>query len=365
MIANDKIHAVFRGLVEEIISGNYPVGSRLPTDRELAARFNTSRINVFRALEQLKQLGIINSRKRAGTVIAAIPDAELSRELLNNSSRMVYCLKSATPHFIHWNAQTFAALEKRLEYASLQLHYLTIPGSRDELQKIIDESMSTGAAGLIIMPDSEDSDFLNFNSDLLIDVSTPIVMLNRGNDVSRLDFVNSVNLDNMGDAIRMGVLLRKNGFKRMLVPGANGFSRCVWGKKRLAGLELSFQGPGITRPEYPACNRFEMDYCLDRALADKDLILAALHQMSAAQLLDAAAKRQLTAGKDFNLVTFDDDPAFAGYELTSTKVRHAAVGDMIGKLLLNSRKDRDESIWNSIRIAGELIQRTSCRKLEV
>ena len=151
----------------------------------------------------------------------------------------------------------------------------------------------------------------------------------------------------------------------MLVPGANGYGGCIWRKNRLAGLELSFQGPGITRPEYPACNRFEMDYCLDRAVADKELILTALHPMSAAQLLDAAAKRRLTAAKDFNLVTFDDDPAFAGYELTSTKVRHAAVGDQIGKLLLDSRANHNEAVWNSIRIAGELIQRTSCRKLDI
>ena len=365
MTAEDKKHAIFRALVEEIVSGKFQIGSRLPTDRELAARFGTSRINVFRALEQLKQQGIIISRKRAGTVVVAMPDAGESQQLLNDSSRVVYCLKSATPHFIHWNDRTFTAMEERLSGAGLRVHYLTIPGRREDLLKIIEESMRTGAAGLTIFPDSEDSDFLNFNSDLLIDVSTPIFMLNRGNDISRLDFVNSVNMDNMGDAIRMGVLLRKNGFKRMLIPGANVYSSCIWHKNRITGLELGFQGAETTRPEYPAHNRFEMEFCLDRALADKELILTPLHPMSAAELMDTAEKRGLVPGSDFNLVTFDDDPAFAGYELTSTKVRHAAVGDMIGKLLLNSRKDRDESIWNSIRIAGELIQRTSCRKLEV
>ena len=65
MIANDKIHAVFRSLVEEIVSGNIRIGSRLPTDRELATRFNTSRISVFRALEQLKQLGVNTESKEA------------------------------------------------------------------------------------------------------------------------------------------------------------------------------------------------------------------------------------------------------------------------------------------------------------
>ena len=39
------------------------------TDKELAKSFGTSRIDVFRALERLKKCGLINSRKRAGTVV--------------------------------------------------------------------------------------------------------------------------------------------------------------------------------------------------------------------------------------------------------------------------------------------------------
>jgi DNA-binding GntR family transcriptional regulator len=99
MIGNDKIHAIFRTLVEEIASGKYIVGQRLPTDKELAKTFNTSRINVFRALEQLKQLGIISSRKRAGTVVIAMPNAELIQQLLNDSSKVVYCLISSKVNY--------------------------------------------------------------------------------------------------------------------------------------------------------------------------------------------------------------------------------------------------------------------------
>ena len=54
----------------------------------------------------------------------------------------------------------------KADFACLEIdmqEYIINSMSDYELQKIIDESMSTGAAGLIIMPDSEDSDFLNFN----------------------------------------------------------------------------------------------------------------------------------------------------------------------------------------------------------
>ena len=366
MIANDKIHAIFRSLVEDIVSGKYSVGQRLPTDKELAGRFATSRINVFRALEQLKRLGLISSRKRAGTVVIAAPNAELSQQLLNDSSRVVCCLKSATPNFVHWNEDTCAALARRLARARLRMECRPLPDRREDLARIITEAMCSGAAGLIILPDSGDSDFLNLNSDLLVDVSTPILMLNRGNDTSRLDFVNSVNIDVMGDAIRMGVLLRKNGFKRMLVPGVGRFhANNIWPRTRVAGLQLGFRGEGIRPPEITENSPDEIDFCLDRALADPELVIAAIHPIYARKILEAAERRQLKPAADFNLVSFDDDPAYADCQLTTTSIRKSELGDIIGKLLIETARHPDNFVWNSVRVASAIVQRTSCRPLHL
>ena len=366
LIANDKIHAIFRSLVEDIVSGKYSVGQRLPTDKELAGRFATSRINVFRALEQLKRLGLISSRKRAGTVVIAAPDTELSRQLLNDSSRVVYCLKSATPNFVHWNEETCTSLAKRLSRVRLKLQCLPLPTRREDLSRIITESMCSGAAGLIILPDSDDSDFLNVNSDLLVDVSTPILMLNRGNDTSRLDFVNSVNIDVMGDAIRMGVLLRKNGFRRMLIPGANYFHASnLWPRIRVVGLQLGFRGDGVSAPELTENTPDEIDLCLDRAQADPDLVIAAIHPAFARKILEAADRRNLKRATDFNLVCFDDDPAYADCQLTTTSIRKAELGDVIGKLLIETSRNPDNFVWNSVRVASAVVQRTSCRPLHM
>ena len=68
---------VAKVLKEEILAGNFPVGSLLPTEHELRARFAVSRFTVREALRQLREDGLVASRQGAGTVVvpAAAPDA--------------------------------------------------------------------------------------------------------------------------------------------------------------------------------------------------------------------------------------------------------------------------------------------------
>ncbi len=56
-------------LREEIVSGVYPVGARLPTEDALCDRFSVSRYTVREALRLLREDGLVSSRKRAGTVV--------------------------------------------------------------------------------------------------------------------------------------------------------------------------------------------------------------------------------------------------------------------------------------------------------
>jgi DNA-binding FadR family transcriptional regulator len=53
-----RTHGVLETLRDEILTGQYRPGERLPSERELAARFETSRGVVREALKKLEQLGI-------------------------------------------------------------------------------------------------------------------------------------------------------------------------------------------------------------------------------------------------------------------------------------------------------------------
>jgi len=60
-------------LKELVKAGELPVGARLPSERELSARFGLSRVTVRRAVQRLRDDGVVDSRRGAGNYVA---DAE-------------------------------------------------------------------------------------------------------------------------------------------------------------------------------------------------------------------------------------------------------------------------------------------------
>src|ERR1700721_4842114 len=62
---------VARALRKEIVDGVYPVGSQLPTEHQLCARFSVSRYTVREALRRLREDNLVASRQGAGTIVVA------------------------------------------------------------------------------------------------------------------------------------------------------------------------------------------------------------------------------------------------------------------------------------------------------
>ncbi|GEA15708.1 GntR family transcriptional regulator [Moorella sp. E308F] len=73
-------NAVFEQIKEQILSGNWPPGSRLPSENELTKMFGVSRISVRSALQKLAILGLIQTRQGDGTFVA-----DLSTDIYLNS----------------------------------------------------------------------------------------------------------------------------------------------------------------------------------------------------------------------------------------------------------------------------------------
>ena len=58
-------------LIDEIASGDFPIGSMLPTELELCERFGVSRYTVREALRRLEEMGLVVRRQGSGTVVQA------------------------------------------------------------------------------------------------------------------------------------------------------------------------------------------------------------------------------------------------------------------------------------------------------
>jgi len=71
-----RMEDVFSTLRHEVLTGQYRPGERLPSERELALRFETGRGAVREALRKLETLGLTKSA-RGGSRVAAVDEASL------------------------------------------------------------------------------------------------------------------------------------------------------------------------------------------------------------------------------------------------------------------------------------------------
>lgn len=75
-MAEERSHAdgLAEALRADILRGRYRPGDRLPSERELAARFGLNRLSAREALQQLERLGLVEIKK-GGARVAALHDA--------------------------------------------------------------------------------------------------------------------------------------------------------------------------------------------------------------------------------------------------------------------------------------------------
>ena len=70
-MAKHKYRQIFDKLQEDISSGRYKPGKRLPSEAELVRRFGASRMTVFRAMHELQSLGLVTRRVGSGTYVSS------------------------------------------------------------------------------------------------------------------------------------------------------------------------------------------------------------------------------------------------------------------------------------------------------
>lgn len=60
-----------------ILSGKYPPGSRIPSERELAAKYNVSRVPIREAIQQLVKENILRTEPHVGNFVTDLSNATL------------------------------------------------------------------------------------------------------------------------------------------------------------------------------------------------------------------------------------------------------------------------------------------------
>ena len=343
---NNNILKIYKSILSGILDGSYPPGSMLPAETKIAKDFGTNRMNAHFAVKKLEKLEFLTRKKRVGTKINLNIDLEKVESILKEMNRSIYILYSMTPHWVHWNEASFAGIEEIVEPKGYSVTYENIPTGQEraKYEELLDKIISTTASALVIFPDMEDSSFLRNNADLLLDLNIPIFMVNRSGEPIPMDMVSFVSMDPFGEGSKIGSILRKNNCQNIvMITGYVSF----WGTKRLEGLKLGLKGgENKSEQKFESLGNKEVDFLAvveKIRSADSDIVIVPAHNEFAAQFIDFAAKHGLKTPKDYKLITFDDNPLYKSYKLTSLGIPTKEVGRVLGRLIC------DESWLSSYR----------------
>jgi GntR family transcriptional regulator, hexuronate regulon transcriptional repressor len=79
LLGHDRLYQeLARTLLHELAMGKYPVGARMPAERDLAARYNVSRPTVREAIIALEVQGLVDVRVGSGAYVLRIPGVEVA-----------------------------------------------------------------------------------------------------------------------------------------------------------------------------------------------------------------------------------------------------------------------------------------------
>ena len=109
---------IAQALYSEISSGRYPVGSCIPTEAELEARFRVSRHTVRTAIRHLRDLGMLTARAGVGTTVRAHRAPQKAVLSMNSVAELLQFtrhtrLELVSEAVVHVDAKTAALLRCR------------------------------------------------------------------------------------------------------------------------------------------------------------------------------------------------------------------------------------------------------------
>ena len=165
---------IYQAIREQIASGELGPEDKLPTEDELARRYSVSKITVKKALEMLKDDGLILRVQGRGTFVRKIEPVESARETPPRSRLIGLVLEHVSSSF---GLNMMYYIGRRLDAAGYRLCIRFTFGSIEKETEEINDLLKMNVAGLIIMP-CHDSHY-NMTILKLILENFPIVLVDK------------------------------------------------------------------------------------------------------------------------------------------------------------------------------------------
>lgn len=249
-------------LLDEVRSGALPPGARVPSEMELAVRFEVSRITSKRALEVLRQAGVIERIRGKGSFVARhLPDLDqisaAGPQRNRPAERTPVAIGLVMPDLSEvYGLELFYAIEEYCAQQGISLVIRRSAGHQAEEEKAIESLVSSGLVeGLVVFP--VHGEYYNATLLRMILDGQPLVLVDR--------FLTgiagcAVHTDNRAAAKALTERLLDLGHRHIafVSPPAQNTSSI---EARLEGFRAAFSGRGLTSGPADAGQHVLTDLC--------------------------------------------------------------------------------------------------------
>ncbi|HEY9372721.1 GntR family transcriptional regulator, partial [Streptomyces sp.] len=156
-----------------ILDGTWPPGSKLPTERALAAETGLSVTTVRRAYEDLVALGLVERRQGAGTFAAQRPDEEAGRRVDRGVVGVL------VPDTAFYYPRVLQGIEKELARAGARLVLACSSYDPAEEDAAVARLLSSGVHGLLLVPTLHTATDPGRRAEELLALPVPAVLVER------------------------------------------------------------------------------------------------------------------------------------------------------------------------------------------
>ena len=334
---------IAESLAAAIERGEYPHGSRLPSELTLAAQFGISRGTLRHALNTLRARGLIDAVPTRGWFVrATAPEPAQGRRRVVG----VVIPSVARPSL----PELLSAIEDELHDHGYSMLVGSSGWNREQQAGRIRRILAEGVSGLICYPIDYGPDGELFSG--LADAGFPVLLIDR--HILGCD-VDAVEVDNAGGAYAAVTHLIGQGHRRIAFISTDNLSTTSVAE-RLEGYRRAHESAGIEADprllfaRIPIVRTWGTDYPMaskDQAqviaafLESSDATAAfALHDLLALEVVAAARSLRRRVPEDFAVAGFDDDPLLGNVAVPLTTV--AQPRDRIGRTAARLIVDRIE-----------------------
>lgn len=249
-------------LLDEVRSGALSPGARVPSEMELAVRFEVSRITSKRALEVLRQAGVIERIRGKGSFVARdLPDldqiAATGRLRDRPAERAPVAIGLVMPDLSEvYGLELFYAIEEYCAQQNINLVIRRSAGHQAEEEKAIESLVGSGLVeGLVVFP--VHGEYYNATLLRMILDGQPLVLVDR--------FLSgiagcAVHTDNLAAAKALTERLIDLGHRHIafISPPPHNTSSI---EARLEGFRAAFSGRGLANAGGSAGQHVLADLC--------------------------------------------------------------------------------------------------------